>query len=37
MTTSFIWVKVLERDDPEKEMSISFMQKGKLEGHYRWP
>jgi hypothetical protein len=29
--------KVLERDDTEKEMSISFMQKGKLEGHYRWP
>lgn len=29
--------KVLERDDTEKEMSISVMQKGKLEGHYRWP
>jgi hypothetical protein len=29
--------KVLERDDPEKEMSISFMQKDKLEGYYRWP
>ncbi|CAC5395762.1 unnamed protein product [Mytilus coruscus] len=29
--------KVLEIDAPEKEMNISFMGRGKLEGHYRWP
>ncbi|VDI60353.1 Hypothetical predicted protein [Mytilus galloprovincialis] len=29
--------KVVEIDAPEKEMNISFMGRGKLEGHYRWP